>query len=160
MGTQALPNQDPLRGALRPYAHLEAVTLHYQSHATVLRPSFPAGAPCSLQAAYLLMYIPSPGLGSVGGLEIRAYKGQKTAVADMVLTPAAGRGHLCAAQGGALGRAARATGRPVPDSLAKACGGYQAEVARRYQSCDRAASPPAGDHARYSRALPSQGGGQ
>ena len=39
MGTQALPNQDPLRGALRPRAHLEAVTHHYQkSYTTVLRP--------------------------------------------------------------------------------------------------------------------------
>ena len=69
MGTQALPNQDPLWGALRPYAHLEAVTLHHQSHANVLRPPFPAGAPCPPQAAYLLTYIPSPGLHSAGGLE-------------------------------------------------------------------------------------------
>ena len=45
MGTQALPNQDQLRGAMRPCAHLEIVTLHYQSHADVLRPSFPVGVP-------------------------------------------------------------------------------------------------------------------
>jgi len=35
------------------------------------------------------MYIPSPGLGTVGGLEIRAYTGQKTVVADMVLSSTA-----------------------------------------------------------------------
>jgi hypothetical protein len=93
MGTQALPNQDQLRGAMRPCAHLEIVTLHHQSHATVLRPSFKAGVPCSHQAAYLLMRIPSPGLGTVGGLEIWAYTGQKTVGADMVLSSAASNPH-------------------------------------------------------------------
>ena len=65
------------------------MTLLYQRHATVLRPSFPAGVPCSLQAACLLTCNPSHGLGSVGGLEIRAYTGHKTVGADMVLSSTA-----------------------------------------------------------------------